>query len=603
MIGLSILTGPVYIVLGALYDALILSIAWYSVVVAISLWGWQVYRGFNYEVMTKIALDRWYKDAGYFFYGIFLLWTLVFILFTSGEVKEIHYLALFTQIGTSVVAATLLMSDRRLYVPTIWIFMVPLFVYFVRIGEPYGYALSFLSLVFTWLLFYSAKNSCSLLHKTNHQASHDMLTGLGNRYYFIEHLQQVINQIKVDRGYTYLLLIDLDHFKSINDSLGHDVGDVLLQEVSSRLREITPSNNMLSRLGGDEFIIVGASFAVRDECEKAAVALSNRLLQALKLPYAINGNTLYISCSVGVSLVDESSVNANRFIKEADIAMYEVKSGGRDGVFVFNEELSSRTSMQLEIEQQLHHALINKEVSLNFQPQVDINQNVVGAEVLVRWNNAKLGAVSPVVFIPVAEQTGTIIQLGNYILEQSFITLQSWHDEGINFHKLSINISMLQFVHHAFVEDVKRLIGLHLDKSLCSKLMFEITESIAAGDLDDVIERMHVLQALGIQFSMDDFGTGYSSLSNVKRMPISEIKIDKAFVSEIEHKGGDQSMIKTILSMAKLFDFSVVAEGVETADQFAFLVEHGCRTFQGNNFSEPLSREDFERFYAKQKSG
>jgi diguanylate cyclase len=226
----------------------------------------------------------------------------------------------------------------------------------------------------------------------------------------------------------------------------------------------------------------------------------------------------------------------------------------------------------------------------------------VGAEVLVRWNNAKLGHVSPAVFIPVAEQTGTIIQLGNFILEQSFITLQSWHDKGIELPQLSINISMLQFLHHAFVEDVRRLIGLHLDKSLCSKLMFEITESIAAGDLDDVIERMHDMRELGIQFSMDDFGTGYSSLSNVKRLPIFEIKIDKAFVSEIEHKGGDQSMIKTILSMARLFNFSVVAEGVETADQFAFLTEQGCKTFQGFNFSKPLSREDFEQFYSRQKS-
>lgn len=600
MIGLSVLAGPVYLVLGALYHTLILSIVWYGFVIATSLWGWKLFRGFKYEVMTKLDLDHWYEKASYFFYGMFLLWTLVFILFTSGDVKEIHYIALFTQIGTAVVAATLLMSDRRLYVPTILIFMVPLFIYFARIGEAYGYALSFLSLVFTWLLFYSAQNSCSLLMKTNHQASHDMLTGLGNRYHFIEHLQQVINQIKVDHGFAYLLLIDLDHFKSINDSLGHDVGDVLLKDVSLRLQQITPTDTMLARLGGDEFIIVGERFASREECEKASLKLSHRLINSLKLPFSINENTLYISCSVGVSLVDETSPNASRFIKEADIAMYEVKSAGRDGVFVFNDELSKRTSYLLEIEQQLHVALLNKEMSLNFQPQVDVNQNVVGAEVLVRWQSAKLGAVSPAVFIPVAEQTGTIIQLGNFILEQSFITLQYWHDKGISIPQLSINISMLQFMQHAFVEDVKRLISVHLDESLCRKLMFEITESIAAGDIDDVVKRMHEIKALGIQFSMDDFGTGYSSLSNVKRLPIFEIKIDKAFVSEIEKQGSDQSMIKTILSMAKLFNFSVVAEGVETTAQFDFLSAEGCTLFQGFNFSRPLTQEDFEKFILEQ---
>lgn len=600
VIGLSMVPGVAYIVLGAYYNVLTSAIIWYGFVTLVSLWGWRIYRKFSFDTMTRHDLDVWYRELTYFFYSIFLLWTLIFLLYTRKETEQIHSVAIFTQMGTAVLASTLLMSDRRLYMPVILIFMIPLTYYFYSLGEIFGYALTFLCFVFSWLLFYASHSSCTLLRKTNYQASHDMLTGLGNRYHFIEHLQQVINQIKVDRGYAYLLLIDLDHFKSINDSLGHDVGDVLLQEVSSRLREITPSNNMLSRLGGDEFIIVGASFADRDACEKASVELSNRLLQALKLPYAINENTLYISCSVGVSLVDESSVNANRFIKEADIAMYEVKSGGRDGVFVFNEELSSRTSMQLEIEHQLHHALINKEISLNYQPQVDINQNIVGAEVLVRWNNAKLGHVSPAVFIPVAEQTGTIIQLGNYILEQSFVTLQSWHDKDIELPQLSINISMLQFLHHSFVEDVRRLLGQHLNESLCSKLMFEITESIAAGDLDDVIERMQILQKLGIQFSMDDFGTGYSSLSNVKRLPIFEIKIDKAFVSEIEHKGGDQSMIKTILSMAKLFNFSVVAEGVETVDQFDFLAAEGCTTFQGFYFSRPLSREAFEKFYSEQ---
>lgn len=600
VIGLSLVPGVAYIFLGAYYNVLVSALVWYGLVALTSLWGVRVYRNFNFEEMTRLDLDRWYRELSYFFYTIFLLWTLIFLLYTRRETAQIHAVAIFTQMGTAVLASTLLMSDRRLYIPVILIFMVPLTIYFASIGEVYGYALTFLCLVFSWLLFYASQSSCNLLMKTNYQASHDMLTGLGNRYHFIEHLQLVINQLKVEHGYAYLLLIDLDHFKSINDSLGHDVGDTLLQEVSLRLQQITPADNMLARLGGDEFIIAGGSTLNRDVCERAAVALSNKLLQTLKEPYIINDNTLYISCSVGVSLVDDTSINANRFIKEADIAMYEVKASGRDGVFMFNDGLSRRVAQHLEIERLLHTALINKEISLNFQPQVDANQNVVGAEVLVRWNSAKLGSVSPAIFIPIAEQTGIIIELGNYILEQSFITLQSWHNKGVALPHLSINISMLQFLHHTFFDEVKRLITLHLDKDLCNRLTFEITESIAGGDLANVISRMHELKALGIHFSMDDFGTGYSSLSNVKRLPIFEIKIDRAFVSEIENHDNDQAMIKTILSMARLFDFKVVAEGVETPGQFEFLAAQGCMIFQGFNFSKPLSEEDFEQFYIAQ---
>lgn len=597
VIGLSLVPGVAYIFLGAYYHILVSALIWYGLMALASLWGIRVYRNFHFKEMTKQDLDRWYRELSYFFYTIFLLWTLIFLLYTRKETYQIHSVAIFTQMGTAVLASTLLMSDRRLYIPIIMIFMLPLTIYFYLIGEVYGYALTFLCFVFSWLLFYASQSSSNLLIKTNYQASHDILTGLANRYYFLEHLQQVINQLKVEQGFSYLLLIDLDHFKSINDSLGHDVGDTLLKEVALRLQQITPADNMLARLGGDEFIIVGASYENGIASEQAAVTLSNKLLEGLKQPFLINDNTLYISCSVGVSLVDDTSISANSFIKEADIAMYEVKASGRDGVFLFNDALSKRVAQHVDIEQLLHLALANKEISLNFQPQVDANRKVVGAEVLVRWDNAKLGSVSPALFIPIAEQTGMIIDLGNYILEQSFITFKSWHEKGISLSSLSINISMLQLLHHSFGAEVKRLIGLYLGKELCHRLTFEITESIAAGDIGNVVKRMHELQDVGIRFSMDDFGTGYSSLSNVKHLPIFEIKIDKAFVAEIEHQLSDQSMIKTILSMAKLFNFNVVAEGVETSEQFDFLLAQGCAVFQGFHFSKPLSKEDFEQYY------
>lgn len=594
---LSLVPGIAYLFLGAYYHVLMPALVWYGLMILVSLWGVRIYRNFNFAEMTLVQLDRWYRELSLFFYAIFLLWTLIFLIYILQDVPQMRHIAIFTQMGTAVLASTLLMSDRRLYLPIILIFMVPLLIYYLSINEVYAYALAFLSCVFSWLLFYAARSSCNLLLTTNHQASHDMLTGLGNRYHFIEQLQQVINQLRDEGGYSYLLLIDLDHFKSVNDSLGHDVGDVLLQEVAQRLNQANRAGNILARLGGDEFIVVGRRYADEGVCQKEAVELANSLVEILKLTYVINEHHIYISCSVGVSLVNARSLNANRFIKEADIAMYEVKATGRDGVFLFNDELSKRVEQHLEIERMLYFALARGEITLHYQPQIDVQQRVVGAEALARWNSPTLGQVSPQVFIPIAEQTGMIIELGSHILEQSFRTLQGWEANGVHLQHLSVNISMRQLLHHGFVDTVKRLAALHLGQDLPGKLVFEITESIAAEDMGTVVSRMQQLNKLGIRFSMDDFGTGYSSLSNVKQLAITEIKIDRSFVAEIEHKESDQSMIKTILGLARLLGFSVVAEGVETKGQRDFLAANGCKVFQGYYFSHPLPSDEFERFY------
>jgi diguanylate cyclase (GGDEF)-like protein len=406
-----------------------------------------------------------------------------------------------------------------------------------------------------------------------------------------------MNSLNESGEFSYLLLIDLDHFKTVNDSLGHDVGDQLLQDVVARLQQQLPASDVLARLGGDEFIITGGDFADRAACERTALELAESLIARLKQTYVVDDHHLYISASIGVSIISCRGANAGTFIKEADIAMYEVKAKGRDGVFMFNEEMSARVESRLEIERLLHFALGNNEITLQYQPQLDRAGRIVGVEALARWNNATLGTVSPAQFIPVAEQTGLMVELGNHILETGFRTLREWHDAGIELDQFSINISMRQFTHHDFETQVAALVQRHLDAELSRKLIFEITESIVAEDINRVILVMNRLKKLGIRFSMDDFGTGYSSLSYLNRLPLEEIKIDRAFVAALGHEEDGRTMVVTILNMAAALKLKIVAEGVETAEQLDFLMQHSCQLFQGYYYAKPLTNDQFLSYY------
>ena len=410
-----------------------------------------------------------------------------------------------------------------------------------------------------------------------------------------------MNELKQTGQYSYLLLIDLDHFKTVNDSLGHDIGDRLLQEVVHRIKATMPINTMVSRLGGDEFIITGESFSSKEECKEQAIQISQELLSVLKATYVIAQHHLYISARIGVSLIESSGNNAVDFIKEADIAMYEVKAKGRDGVFFFDETMSERVEHNLMLEQHLHSAIDKNQISLVYQPQVNHHRQVSGVEVLARWSNDELGDVTPAEFIPIAEQTGLIIELGKHIMESAFITLGEWGNKGIDIDQMSINISMRQFMHYNFVDDVKELCNQYLDDKTVSRLTFEITESIVAEDVNKVISIINNIKKLGINFSMDDFGTAYSSLSYIRQLPIDEIKIDRHFIKDLSQDSSAEEMVNTILHMARIFNLAVVAEGVETEEQQQFLLEHDCRIFQGYLYSKPVSKDEFEQFYLTNK--
>ena len=596
-IALSLVPGLGYLFLGWLSGVFAPAFVWYLLIVATSIWGVRVYRNFDFDTMSEQRRDRWHQQCSWFFYAFFLLWVLIFLVYVRQDAHKLHYIAIFTEIGASVVASTLLASDRRLYRPTVLMLMIPLIVYFFMIGEWYGYVLTAFAATLTWVLLYAADSTHQLLMQANHQATHDALTGLYNRQYFIDHLQKRMNTLNESREFSYLLLIDLDHFKTVNDSLGHDVGDQLLTIVVSRLLQHAPKDCVVARLGGDEFIVSGTSFAKRAACERAALDASERLIAKLKETYIVDPHHLYISASIGVSIISGRSASANTFIKEADIAMYEVKAKGRDGVFMFNDEMSTRVERHLEIERLLHFALENNEITLHYQPQVNREGRIVGAESLARWTNPALGPVSPAQFIPIAEQTGLIVELGSHILETGFRTLREWRDAGIDLDQFSINISMRQLTHHHFVALIEDMVRRHLDDALSHKLVFEVTESIVAEDIERVIQIMNRLKKSGIRFSMDDFGTGYSSLSNLNRLPLNEIKVDRAFVSALSRRDGDRSMVVTILKMAGIFNLSIVAEGVETEEQRAFLMRHDCPIFQGYYYSQPLPKAQFVAFY------
>jgi diguanylate cyclase (GGDEF)-like protein len=597
LIVLSLFPGLGYLLLGWLNGIFLPAFVWYLLLIAQSMWGHQLYRQYDPAHMSETHRERWYRQLSWFFYSFFLLWVVIFLIYVREAAYHLHYIAIFTELGAAVVASAQLYPDRRLYRPIILMLMLPLVIYFLLIGEWYSYVLSVFAAVFTWVLLYSAKSSHQLLMQTSHQANHDALTALHNRNYFIEFLQERLATLHENRHHSFLLLIDLDHFKTINDSLGHDIGDQLLQQVGRRLRENLSPECMVARLGGDEFILIGPLFPDEERCSARALAVAQRVLDRLKDSYIVERHHLYISASIGISLISDRDSNATRFIKEADIAMYEVKAKGRDGIFLFDDEMSQRVETHLEIERLLHFALENEEITLDFQPQLDQAGRIIGAESLMRWNSPQLGSISPEQFIPIAEQTGLIIELGAFMLEQGFKTLHEWHDAAIELEQFSINISMRQFTHQNFVPLVERLAERYLDAALCCKVVFEITESIVAEDINRVIAIMQRFKSLGIRFSMDDFGTGYSSLSYLTRLPIDELKIDRSFVAALGHAEGDKSMVTTILNLAKLFNLKIVAEGVELAEQQQFLLHHNCHYFQGFFYSEPLNSTQFVEFY------
>ena len=585
-------TAPGYLVMGFLYTSMIIESLWFAFLVIVSLCGLRLYATFDNE-MTIEQKDVWLNKVRLFMFSYFSVWTIMFVSYVMDDMLTMHYVGIASQFGSAVVAATILASQKKLVISTVSTLMLPLALYFYLIGEPYSYLLSFFTLVLIGVLLYAAKNTHDYLLKSRYQAYHDHLTKLGNRRYFIELLENATR--RNDDKYRYLLLVDLDYFKTINDTLGHDVGDKLLIEVAKRMSDVAKKyDNRVARLGGDEFCLLGRAFESNEAALKEAEEFAKELLGEIKRNYIIDGNNLFISASIGLSIINNPQIKAGEFLKEADIAMYEAKRKGRDGVIIFNNELSEVIEKKLDIELMLSSAIEKNEIYLTYQPQVDVDKKIVGCEVLVRWNNHKLGMIGPDIFIPIAENTGYIVTLGSYILEETFKTVVDWHQRGLVLYQISINISMRQLLHQGFEEIVQELYKKYNIVACNTKIIFEITESSTSEDLTKLISVIETLKKYGISFSMDDFGTGYSSLSYLREIPVDELKIDKSFISELTDTH-QALLVKTIIDISKNLNLSIVAEGVEEEYQREFLSDLKCDLYQGYLFSKSLPKEEFEK--------
>ncbi len=430
-----------------------------------------------------------------------------------------------------------------------------------------------------------------------HHAMYDSLTELPNRRFLYNHIEEEIANAALEHRRFALFFLDLDHFKLINDSLGHDIGDQLLQEAAKRLGGLLTPDDLLARLGGDEFIVVVSSLNEPKDFE----ALASKIVRVMHDKMIVSNHESHefiISTSVGISIYPEHGEDIKSLMKHADIALYEAKEEGRNGYKLFDNSMNELIRNQLYLEQDMRKALHNREYTLYYQPQIDSETgDVIGAEALIRWIHPEQGVISPVRFIHLAENTGFIFELGDWILNEACEVLSRWQRTYPNF-KLSVNISARQFQERGFIEKVR--IALDTHRINPGSLVFEITETLIMTQKEQSLTVLEAIKNMGITIAMDDFGTGYSSLAYLKNFPIDIIKIDKAFIQGVFKNPEDYNIVKAIISLGIELDLTVVAEGVESLHQLDFLRASHCKVIQGFFFSPPLPEDDFITFMHKQ---
>ncbi len=426
-------------------------------------------------------------------------------------------------------------------------------------------------------------------HELAHLAHHDPLTDLPNRLLFTDRAEQALASAQVHKRGCALLLMDLDHFKIINDSLGHNVGDQLLKLVAERLSGLFGPGVTLARLGGDEFAVLAES------CPQVvqAAALAQRMLNAMKEPFIFDGNQLFISASIGISLFPSDALSAEQLLRNADSALFKAKSAGREGYALYTEELTAHAQHRVEIAGELRRALDQHELRVYYQPVHDLHDSrLVGVEALVRWQHPERGLVPPGEFIPIAERTGLIADIDAWVMDQACRQMCQWLADGAPLSFIAINVSSRLFARRELYEQVAQV--LHTTGLDPAFLELEVTESAVMDDPEVALEQLHRLRELGLRLAIDDFGTGYSSLLRLKRLPVQKLKIDQGFVAGLPWDEDDAAIVRVVIALAKSMGMQVHAEGIEQVEQARFLLDQECDMGQGYWFGRPMPAQEID---------
>jgi diguanylate cyclase (GGDEF)-like protein len=442
-------------------------------------------------------------------------------------------------------------------------------------------------------------------------AYYDILTGLANRQQFVRESGSAIRAAKASGHMMALLYLDLDRFKRINDNLGHSVGDALLKNVARRLEQSTrptdmvaaaadtePARARVARLGGDEFVVLLTGLT--DEAQTAAVA--NRIRQSLGEPLDCGGHRLVVTPSIGIALYPQDGTDIEDLLVKADMAMYQAKDQGRNGIAFYGHSMAVRSLGRLELENDLRGAFQSGDFQIYYQPKIELSSGaIIGVEALLRWHHASRGWIAPDVFIPVAEETGLIAELGDWVIREACKQLNTWASEGLGYLSIAVNVSVQQFARADFVESVLRTLWQYSVKP--EQLELEITESLLMRNVDDTTACMKRFRAAGVTLSIDDFGTGYSSLGYLRQFPVDALKIDRSFVKDLHTSDDDAAICAAIIAMARELKLKVIAEGVANAEQLEFLRKHRCDQAQGYLISKPIPVADLERLLRDTQHG